>query len=138
MSESDTMFNERHRICTAVQLMLSTDPSYENSAIASNLKMQIWRGWWYPVTIRWLVADFVYGSRTRRRPTSPKRSRLSSEGVLSLCTLLSLVPSLPRPESAGLLRLSYVENITNMTSHDTKGSLIAAIPEYLPSCRWHL
>ena len=30
MSESDTMFNERDRRCAAVQLMLSTDPSYDN------------------------------------------------------------------------------------------------------------
>ena len=42
MSESDTMFNERDRRCAAVQLMLSTDPSYDNSAIASTFKMQIW------------------------------------------------------------------------------------------------
>ena len=42
MSESDTMFNEWDRRCTAVQVMLSTDPSYENRAIASTLKMQIW------------------------------------------------------------------------------------------------
>ena len=42
MSESDTMFNERHRRCTAVQLMLSTNPSYENRTITSTLKMQIW------------------------------------------------------------------------------------------------
>ena len=40
MSESDTMFNERDRRCAAVQLMLSTDPRYDN--IASTLKMQIW------------------------------------------------------------------------------------------------
>ena len=33
MSESDTMFNERDRRCTAVQL---------NTTIASTLKMQIW------------------------------------------------------------------------------------------------
>ena len=38
----DTMFNERDRRCTAVQLMLSTDPSYDNRTIASTLKMQIW------------------------------------------------------------------------------------------------
>ena len=37
MSESDTMFNERDRRCVALQLMLSTDPSYDNST----LKMQI-------------------------------------------------------------------------------------------------
>ena len=39
MSESDTMFNERDRSCATVQVMLSTDPSYD---IASTLKMQIW------------------------------------------------------------------------------------------------
>ena len=42
MSESDTMFNERNRRCVAVQLMHSTDPSYDNRTIASTLKMQIW------------------------------------------------------------------------------------------------
>ena len=41
MSESDTMFNERDRRCAAVQLMLSTDPSYDNRTIVSTLKMQI-------------------------------------------------------------------------------------------------
>ena len=42
MSESDTTFNERDRRCTAVQPMLSTDPSYDNRTIVSTLKMQIW------------------------------------------------------------------------------------------------
>ena len=42
MSESDTMFNERDRRCTAVQRMLSTDPTYDNRTIVSTLKMQIW------------------------------------------------------------------------------------------------
>ena len=42
MSESDTMFNERDRRCAAVQLMISTDSSYDNRTIASTLKMQIW------------------------------------------------------------------------------------------------
>ena len=41
MSESDTMFNERDWRCTAVQLMLSTNPSYDNRTIASTLKIQI-------------------------------------------------------------------------------------------------
>ena len=35
------MFNERDRRCATVQLMLSTDPSYDNRTIASTLKMQI-------------------------------------------------------------------------------------------------
>ena len=42
---------------------------------------------------------------------------LASEGVLRLCTLLSL----------DYFVWSYVENITNMPSHNTKASLIAAI-----------
>ena len=42
MSKSDKMFNERELRCAAVQLMLSTDPSYDNRTIASTLKMQIW------------------------------------------------------------------------------------------------
>ena len=41
MSESDTMFNDRDRRCAVVQLMLYTDPSYDNRIIASTLKMQI-------------------------------------------------------------------------------------------------
>ena len=36
------MFNERDRRCAAVQLMLSTHPSYDNRTIASTLIMQIW------------------------------------------------------------------------------------------------
>ena len=36
------MLNERDRRCTAVQLLLSTDPSYDNGTIANTQKMQIW------------------------------------------------------------------------------------------------
>ena len=125
------MFNERDQRCTAVQRMLSIDPSYDNRTIASTLKIQIaglpritgtcsgwwkqsfrlrlwslvwfqlsttschltssksaWKStpkctwmyrwvWWSPGAIRWSVADPRCGSRTRRRPTSPKRPRLS-------------------------------------------------------------
>ena len=42
MSESDTMFNEQDWRCAAVQLMHSTDASYDNRTIASTLKIQIW------------------------------------------------------------------------------------------------
>ena len=42
MFENDTMFNERDQKCAAIQLKLSTDPSYDNRTIASTLKMQIW------------------------------------------------------------------------------------------------
>ena len=85
-----------------------------------------WRVWSSPGAIRWPVADPGCGSRTRRRPTSPKRPRL---GFRRSAT--TLYPSLTAPPpDLNLLDYfvwSYVENITNMTSHNTKSSLIAAI-----------
>ena len=48
---------------------------------------------------------------------------LASEGVLRLCTLLWLAPSSPDLNPLD----SFVENITNMTSHNTKASRVAAI-----------
>ena len=52
---------------------------------------------------------------------------LASEGVLRLCTFLSLLPSSPDLNPLDYFVWSYVENINNMTSHNTKASLIAAI-----------
>ena len=77
--------------------------------------------------IRWPVADPGCGSRTWRRPTNPKRPRLGFRRGAT-----TLYPSLTTPSSPELNPLdyfvwSYVENITNMTSHNTKASLIAAI-----------
>ena len=34
-----------------------------------------WRVWWSPGAIRWLVTDPGGGSRTRRQPTSPKKTQ---------------------------------------------------------------
>ena len=86
-----------------------------------------WRVWWSPGAIRWPVADPACGSKTRRRPTNPKRPRL---GFRKSAT--TLYPYLTAPSFLDLNPLdyfvwSYVENITNMTSHNTKASLIAAI-----------
>ena len=86
-----------------------------------------WRVWWSPGAIRWPVADPAWGSRTRRRFTSPKRPRFSFRRSATI-----LYPSLTAPSFPDLNLLdyfvgSYVENITNMTSHNTKASLIAAI-----------
>ena len=64
-----------------------------------------WRVWWSLGAIRWLVADPGCSSRTRCRPTSPKRPRL---GFRRSATTLypSLTGSLLSwPESAGLLCL---------------------------------
>ena len=116
MSESDTVFNERDRRCATVQLMLSTNPSYDNRAIASTLKMQIWiatndkdvprvRKTKFPATV------MVYGVVSSEGHITPphifevqKEPGLASEGVLRLCTFLSLAPLLPRLEPTGLLR----------------------------------
>ena len=51
-----------------------------------------WRVWWSPGAIRWPVACPGCGSRTRRRPTSPKRARL---GFRRSAT--TLYPSLTGP-----------------------------------------
>ena len=177
MSENDTMFNERDRRGAAVQLMLSTDPSYDDRTIASTLKMQIWvatnnrdvprvmktkfpamvmvfgvvssEGHIMPPHIfevglkvntkvyldvqcsdpleqsggRWqtlgVAAGLGAGPQVQRDPG------LASEGVLRLCILLSLLPSSPDLNPLDYFVWSYVENITNMTSHNTIASLIA-------------
>ena len=59
-----------------------------------------WRVWWSPGAIRWPVAAGLGAS-----PQVQRDPGLASEGVLWLCTLLSLPPLLPQPEPAGLLRL---------------------------------
>ena len=86
-----------------------------------------WRVWWSPGAIRWPVADPGCGSRTRHRPTSPKRPRLGfrrSATTWNPSFIGSLHPDL---NPLDYFVWSYVENITNMTSHNTKASLIAAI-----------
>ena len=145
MSESDTMFNERDRRCAAVQLMLSTDLTYDNRTIASTLKIPIWIATnnrnvprmiktkfpdtvmvfgvlphIFAVGLKVNIKVYLYvlksvvitwcnqvagGSRSRRRPTSPKRPRLSFRR--SATTLYSSLtgPLLPRPEPTELLRL---------------------------------
>ena len=150
MSESDTMFNERDWRCAAVQLMLSTDPTYDNSTLkmqfqtvqhaqgdenkisgygyglwcgfkwgphhaTSHLRSRLesqhpkctwmcWRVWWSLGAIRRPVADPGCGSRTRRRPTSPKRPRLGFRRIATTLYPSLTAPLLPRPEPAGLLR----------------------------------
>ena len=154
MSESDIMFNERNGRCAAVQLMHSTDPSYDNRTIASTLKMQIWIATYnrdvprvmktkFPATVmvfrvvssegpimpprlesqhqsvpgraekcgdplvqsgvRWQTLGV--GAGLGAGPQVIRDQGLASEGVLRLCTLLSLVTLLSRAEPAGLLRL---------------------------------
>ena len=171
------MFNERDRRWAAVQLRVSTDPSYDYRTIPSTLRMQIrtaqraqsdknkvsgygyglwcafkWGphhatthvrcrlesqhqsvsgcaeeygdplvqlgGWWQTLG---MAAGLGIGPQVQRDPG------LASEGVLRLCILLSLAPSSPDLNPLEYFVWSYVENITNMTSHNTKASLIASI-----------
>ena len=96
-----------------------------------------WRMWWSPGIIRWPVADPGCGIRTRRWPTSPKRPRLGFRR--SATTLYSSLSS-PPPQHLNPLDnfvWSYVENITNMTSHNTKASLIAAIRQVFDLWKRH-
>ena len=67
-----------------------------------------WMCWrvWYPLVQsggRWQILDVA--AKLGSVPQVQRDPGLASEGVLRPCTLLSLVPLLPRPEPAGLLRL---------------------------------
>ena len=87
-----------------------------------------WRVWWSPGAIKWPVADLGCGSRTRCQPTSPKRPRLGfRKSATTSYSSLTSPPSSPDLNPLDYFVWSYVENITNMTSHNTKASLIAAI-----------
>ena len=86
-----------------------------------------WSVWWSPGAIRWPVADPGCGSRTRRRSTSPKRPRLGFWRSATTFYSSLTAPLLPRPEPAVLHRLVICREHHNMTSHNTKSSVIAAI-----------
>ena len=98
-----------------------------------------WRVWQYSGAIRWPVADSGCGSRTRCRPTSPKRPRLGfRRSAMTLYPFSHWPPSSPDLNPLDYFVWLYVKNITNMTSHNTKASLIAQFAEYSPSSRGHL
>ena len=86
-----------------------------------------WRVWWSTVAIRWPVADSGCGRRTRRRPRSPKRPRLGFRRSATTLYHSLTAPSSPDLNPLDYFVWPYVENITNMTSHNTKASLIAAV-----------
>ena len=180
MSERDTMFNDRDRRCAVVQVMLSTDPTYDNRTIVSTLKMQIWIATnnrnvprvmktKFPATV--MVFSMVsseghivpphifevglkvnikvcldvlksvgipwYNQVVGGRPwvwqqdSAPAHKSKETQAWLQM-ECYDFVPFTQWPPSPDLNTLddfvwSYVENITNMTSQNTKASLIAAI-----------
>ena len=76
MSESDTMFNERDKRCAAVQLIHSTDPSYDNRNITSTLKLQIWittnnRGMPRVMKTKFPAMVMVFGVVSSESPVMP-------------------------------------------------------------------
>ena len=186
------MFNERYRRCTAIQLMPSTDPSYDNRTIATILKIQIWittnnrdvprvmktkflatimffgvvssEGHIMPphifevglkvnmkvyldvlksVMIPW--CNQVAGCRPcvlQQDSATAHKSKETQAWLQKECN--DFVPFSHWPPSSPDLNpleyfvWSYVENITNMTSHNTKASLIATIHRVTPSSRRRL
>ena len=173
MSESDTMFNKQDWRCAAVQLMLSTDPSYDNRTIASTLKMQIWIAMNNRDVPRVMKTKFpaivmVFGVVSSEGHIMPPHIfevglkvntkvylDVLKHVVIPWCNQVAggrpwapspketqawlqkecydFVPFSHWPPSSPDLNLldyfvwSYVENITNMTSNNTKASLIAVI-----------
>ena len=181
MSESDTIFNERDRRCAVVQLMLSTDPSYDNRTIASTLKIQICIATnnrdvprvmktKFPATVK--VFGVVSSEDHIMSPhifevglkvnTKMYLDVLKSMGIPWCNQVAGVRPWVWQQDSAPAHKAkeiqaclqkeyydfvpvshwpfssanqnsldyfvwSYVENITNMTSHNTKASLIAAV-----------
>ena len=175
------MLNERDRRCAAGQLMVSTDPSYDNRTIASTLKMQIWiatnnRDVPRVIKTKFPATVMVFGvvsSEGQIMPPHIFEVGLKVNTKVYLDVLKSVVipwcnqvgggrpcvwqqdsaPAHKSKETQAWLQkecydfvpfshwsssspdlnpldffvLSYVENITNTTSHNTKASLIAAI-----------
>ena len=97
-----------------------------------------WRVWWSPGAIRWPVADPGCGSRTRHRPTSPKRPRL---GFRRSATTLypSLTGSSPLPTWNRWTTSFGHTSRTSPTWFPTTPKPAWSPPstEYSPSSRWH-
>ena len=95
-----------------------------------------WRVWWSPGAIRCLVADRGHGNRPQWRLTSPKRLRLGfRRSATTLYTFLTGPHSSSDLNPLDYFVWSYVENITNMTSHNTWSP---SSTEYSPSSRRRL
>ena len=92
-----------------------------------------WRAWWSPGAIRWPVADPGCGSRTRCRPTSPKRPRLGFRRSATTLYPSLTSPLLPQPEPTGLLCL-----VIRREHHQHDLPQHQSQPDrcHLPSIRW--
>ena len=102
MSESDTMFNERDRRCVTVQLILSTDPSYDNRTIASTLKMQIRTG--QRLSAQLNVSDDPLGVVERKNTA---RKTWTKEFIEKVQAIIDETPQRPFRQIATGLGVSY-------------------------------
>ena len=115
MSESDTMFNERDQRCAALQLMLPTDPSYDVPGCAEECGDTLVQS----------------GGQWQQNSVLAHKSKETKACLQKEC--YDFVPfshwllSSPDLNPLDDFVCSYVENITSMTSHNTKASLIATI-----------
>ena len=167
------MFNERDRRCATVQLMVSTDPTYDSQNhrwIGTNIRdvprvmktqfpatvmvfdvvsseghimpspifevglkvnIKMYLGVLKSVVIPWCNQVASGRSWVWQQDSVPGHKSKETQAWLQEC--YDLVPFSHWPRSSPDLNpldyfvWSYVENITNMTSHNTKASLIAAI-----------
>ena len=152
MSKSDTMFIERDRRCAAVKLLLSTDSNYDNRAIASTLKMQIWiatnnRDVPSVMKIKFPAMVMVFGAVSREGHITPPH--IIEVGLkVNTKVYLDVLKSVVIPwcnQVVGGRSWVWQQDLapahkskeafvpfthwlpSNMTFHNTKASLIAAI-----------
>ena len=146
LSESDTMFNERDRVAPLYN-HASCRSSYDNGTIASTPKMhhtphifevglkvntKVYMHVLKSVVIHWY--NQVAGGRPwvwQQDSASAHKSKQTQAWLQKEC--YDFVPFSHWPPSSSDLNpldsfvWSYVENITNMTPHNTKDSLITTI-----------
>ena len=149
------MFNERDQRCAAVQLMLSTNPSYDNRTIASTHKMQIWMvqrtqgdenkvsGYGYD-----LWCGFKWGphratshlqSRFESQHQSPKRPGLGFRRSATTLYPSLTGPTLPPTWTHWTTSFGHMSRTSPTWPPATpKPTWLLPSTEYSPSSRWRL
>ena len=115
--------------------------TYSKSAWKSTPKCtwMCWRVWWSPGAIRWPVADPGCSSRTRCRPTSPKRPRLSFRRSVTTLYPSFTAPLLPRHETHLTTSLGHTSRTSPTWPPTTpKPAWSPPSAEYLQSSRRRL
>ena len=110
-----------------------------SSKSAPKYTWMCWRVWWSPGAIRWPVADPGCGSRTRRRPTSPKRLRLGfRRSAMTLYPSLTVPPPPPTWTRWTTLFNHTLRTLPIWPPTTPKSAWLPPSAEYSPSSRWRL